>query len=45
MKLLVSLEKSKFYTQKVEFLGYVINPNKIRIALNKIAVVKDWPIP
>ena len=31
--------------KKVEFLGYIIERNKICIDLIKIIIVKEWPTP
>ena len=41
-KLLVELEKSKFHTQEVDFLGCTIEPGKIRMQEKKIEAVKEW---
>lgn len=37
--LLLKLEKCKFYKEELEFLGYIVGKNKIRISLNKVQVV------
>ena len=29
----------------MEFLGYIITPEHIKIDLKKIAVIKDWKVP
>lgn len=38
-------EKCKFFTKKVEFLGFTIEPNKISVAESKIDTIKNFPIP
>ena len=37
----VKLEKCKFYKKEVDFLGYIIGVNRVRISKEKIKVVKE----
>ena len=41
----VSLEKSYFHVQEVEFLGFLIRPNEIKMDPEKIKSIQEWPIP
>lgn len=41
----VSPDKSAFHKQEVEFLGFVIRPNEIRMDPAKITSIKEWPTP
>jgi hypothetical protein len=41
----VKLEKCKFYKKEVDFLGYIVVVNRVRISEEKIKVVKEWPQP
>lgn len=43
--LFVKLEKCKFHTSKVEFLGYIISNEGISMDQAKIDSVTSWPIP
>jgi hypothetical protein len=38
----VKLEKCKFYKDEVDFLGYIVGVNGVRMSEDKIKVVKDW---
>jgi hypothetical protein len=37
----VKLEKCKFHKREVDFLGYVVGVNRVRISKEKIKVVKE----
>ena len=37
--------KCKFFLREVEYLGHVVGADGIRIAEERLAVVKDWPVP
>jgi hypothetical protein len=37
----VKLEKCKFYKKEVDFLGYIVGVNRVRISEEKIKVVKE----
>ena len=43
--LLVKLEKCEFYKQSVRFSGYILTINRIKIDLEKVEAVLNWPIP
>ena len=38
-------EKCKFEVQKVEFLGIIIEPNRISMDPTKLAGIENWPKP
>ena len=38
-------EKYKFYKEEVDFLGFIIGRNGIRIDPAKLWAVKEWPVP
>ena len=40
-KLLAALEKSEFYKQKIEFLGYVITSTRVEMSKDKVKAVLD----
>ncbi len=42
-KLLLKLEKCKFYKEELKFLGYIVGRNGIRIDLAKVEAVLSWP--
>jgi RNase H-like domain found in reverse transcriptase/Reverse transcriptase (RNA-dependent DNA polymerase)/Integrase zinc binding domain/Chromo (CHRromatin Organisation MOdifier) domain/Retroviral aspartyl protease len=44
-KLLVEPAKSEFHTQRVKYLGYIIEPGKIGMDPDKIKAIKEWPEP
>jgi len=44
-KLLVKPEKSKFHTQEVDYLEYIIRPGEIKMQASKIEAIRDWPSP
>ena len=44
-RLSISKEKSKFSTDQVEFLGFIISKGGIHIDEGRIQVVKDFPLP
>lgn len=41
----ISDEKSHFFKQKIEFLGHIITHKKITVDPEKIAAIRDYPIP
>ena len=43
--LCISLEKSVFHVQKIEFLGYVIGIEDVMISEETIKQIIDWEIP
>ena len=44
-KLFVKLEKCRFHTSRVEFLGYIISSKGISMDQAKIDSVLSWPVP
>ena len=44
-KLLIQLEKYKFYKDLVEFLGFIISQNSITIDLEKTKAIREQPTP
>lgn len=44
-KLLVEPDKSEFHTQRVKYLGYMIEPGQIQMDPDKIRAIMDWPTP
>ncbi len=44
-KLYAKLEKCFFHQQEIEFLGYIIGPNGIKMCPDKTSSIKDWPTP
>ena len=43
--LYVKLEKCEFHVQEINFLGFVITPNGIRMSTDRIATITEWPVP
>jgi hypothetical protein len=37
--------KYTFHTKEVEFLGYIIGLNGIKIDPKKVQAIQDWPVP
>lgn len=44
-KLFVNLDKCDFRTTQVDFLGYLIDPQGIRMEPQRIEAIKSWPTP
>jgi len=42
--LLLNPEKCEFHKESVEFLGFMVSTTGIRISLEKIKVIAEWPI-
>ena len=38
-------EKCKFYSEFVEYLGYIISSSSLTISNNKVKIIQDWPEP
>ena len=36
-------DKSEFSTRQVEYLGYIISNNQIKIDLDKVKSIQEWP--
>ncbi|KAK8936663.1 hypothetical protein KSP39_PZI012026 [Platanthera zijinensis] len=43
--LFLNLKKCTFYASEVEFLGYIVGSEGIRVDPGKVQVIKDWPVP
>lgn len=43
--LFIKLEKCLFHTKEIEFLGIVISPDGIKMGMNKVQVILQWPEP
>uniref|UniRef100_A0A8C5MEV2 Gypsy retrotransposon integrase-like protein 1 n=1 Tax=Leptobrachium leishanense TaxID=445787 RepID=A0A8C5MEV2_9ANUR len=43
--LYAKLEKCTFDSQEIDFLGFVLTPDSIRMDREKIKAVEDWPVP
>jgi hypothetical protein len=37
--------KCKFHKEEVEFLGYIVGVNRVRISEDKIKAIKEWEVP
>lgn len=44
-KLFAKLSKCQFHSNEVEFLGFVLNKNGIKMDPKKVEAVQDWPTP
>ena len=38
-------DKCFFHVQTVEYLGYILSPDGLTMAANKVQVIQDWPEP
>ena len=43
--LYVKAEKCEFYSELVEYLGYILSPSGLTMSDNKIKIIQDWPEP
>lgn len=41
----ISNEKSKFYMQKIEYLGHIISNGRIRVDPKKVETIEKYPLP
>ncbi|SLM38743.1 Reverse transcriptase domain [Lasallia pustulata] len=41
----LSLEKSEFHKQEINFLGYIIRPGELGMDPNKVTAIQEWPEP
>ena len=39
------VEKCKFYSELVEYLGYILSPSSLTMSNNKVKIIQDWPEP
>jgi type III secretory pathway component EscU len=44
-KLLINMKKSSFMKTELIYLGFVISTDKLRMDLDKVEVIKNWPSP
>ena len=44
-KLYAKASKCVFHADSVEFLGFVVSAGGVRMAEDKVAAIKDWPVP
>jgi hypothetical protein len=44
-KLLINMKKSSFMKTEFIYLGFVISENELRMDLDKVEVIKNWPSP
>ena len=38
-------EKCKFYSESVEYLGYILSPSSLTMSNEKVKIIQDWPEP
>ncbi|XP_073529630.1 uncharacterized protein [Phyllobates terribilis] len=43
--LYIKLEKCEFHQEEIQFLGYVISPQGLRMDAKKMQAITEWPIP
>ena len=43
--LYTKVEKYKFYSKLVEYLGYILSSSSLTISDNKVKIIQDWPEP
>lgn len=43
--LYLNTEKCEFHTEKVGFLGFVVTPEGISMEEDRVAAIKQWPLP
>jgi len=43
--LYAKVEKCEFYSESVEYLGYILFPSGLTMSDNKIKIIQDWPEP
>ena len=44
-KLLINMKNSSFMKTELIYLGFVISSNELRMDLNKVEVIENWPSP
>jgi hypothetical protein len=42
-KLLINIKKSSFMKRELIYLGFVISTNELRMDLDKVEIIKNWP--
>jgi len=43
--LYAKVEKCKFYSKSVEYLGYILFPSGLTMSNDKVKIIQDWPEP
>jgi len=43
--LYAKVEKCKFHSESVEYLGYILSPSGLTMSNDKIKIIQDWPEP
>jgi hypothetical protein len=43
--MLVAIEKYKFFTRKIDFIGFIIKLGYISMDLKKVKAIVDWQEP
>ena len=43
--MLINMKKSSFMKTELIYLGFVISENELRMDLDKVEVIKNWPSP
>ena len=43
--LYAKVEKCKFHSESVEYLGYILSPSSLTISDDKVKIIQDWPEP
>jgi len=43
--LYINLKKCRFNVKEVEFLGFIINPDRVEIDRGRVDTITQWPIP
>ena len=43
--LYAKVEKCKFHSKSVEYLGYILSPSGLTMSDDKIKIIQDWPEP
>ena len=44
-KLLINMKKSSFMKTELIYLGFVVSANELKMDLEKVEVIKNWPSP
>lgn len=44
-KLFASVKKSEWHKDTVEYLGYILSPEGLRMAEDKVKTIREWPTP
>jgi len=44
-KLYANLDKCRFCTDQIAFLGFVVSAKGVRVDYEKVKAIQEWPIP